>query len=143
MFDRLYARRNPGLSALRRSGRGFDLGTGHVALPLDPGFPYAIDGIFRKGLTKFIQRDLVAAGTCIEYEDLHDQYGQVQFLTSGISSPCSCTYCVCSTSLSRRNCSVWIERKSFFSVCRAISPMAPASSTSVGLAPTMTKAPPS
>src|SRR5262245_15230675 len=32
------------------------------------------------------------------------QYGQLQFFTSGRSSPCSCTYCLCSTSLSRRNC---------------------------------------
>src|SRR6267142_609108 len=78
-----------------------------VAMPLDLRFPKVRARIIRKTLTKLVKRNLVAARACVEHQDLHIEYGHFQFLTSGISSPCSRTYCACSTNLSRRNCWKW------------------------------------
>jgi hypothetical protein len=67
-------RRDSVCSSLWRSGRGLNHdigGLGDLTMPLDPGFPQAIGWVVRESLAKFIQRDLVAAGACIEHEDLH------------------------------------------------------------------------
>src|SRR5438132_3045931 len=76
------------------------------AIPLNLALPQTSWGILGESLANFVEASLLAAGARVEYEDLH-QYGQLQFFTSGKSSPCSCTYCLCSTSLLRRNCLKW------------------------------------
>src|SRR5215467_1269483 len=103
MLHRLGARRDLNPILAPDAVRVLDQSRRFSAIPLNPAFPEASRRICRKSLADLIQADLLTAGTRIEREDLH-QYGQLQFFTSGISSPCSWTYCLCSTNLSRRNC---------------------------------------